>query len=265
MTTPSPLMFAAPLKPGETTLGKGLAALAAGIVRSGDAGAARSQQRAIGPSEWGTPCVRQLAYKLFHADPCNLTTDPLARTIGTAMHAWLADVVSRNQDVMPDGRPRFVVETRVVSPGAPAGSCDVYDRLLRVVIDWKLLGHAAMLRYRKEGVGQTYRVQAHTYGAGFLQAGEPVEHVAVVMIPKTGDLRGIEVWTEPLDLSVVAAASARLDAVVDLGAKLDVEHHPERFHTLPAAPSYLCEWCPFYAGDGSPAALGCPGGGKAAP
>jgi hypothetical protein len=257
MTAPT---FAAPLQAGHTAIGDAIVANARRVIAAGDANSARSRQRELGPSEYGHPCDRRLAYAMLSSTPPpNTTVDPWARIVGTAVHAWLAETFLQSRELLDDGlTPRYRVEQRVTAYPGISGTADLLDRKLGVVIDWKIPGLTAVREARKHGPGEAYRVQAHTYGTGYVLAGEQVEHVAVVMLPKAGTLADAYVWTEPLDLSVVPAAAKRLATILEVGVAVMAEEHPERFRLIPATPTF-CSWCPFYAGPSAPPALGCDG------
>jgi hypothetical protein len=248
--------FAAPMRADQTTIGVQLIADAKNVILTADQGTARSQQTAIGPSEYGNPCARRLAYKMLGHPATNTTQDPWARVVGTAVHAWLAWAFGQNTELV-DGKPRYRVEQRVnVHPGL-AGSADLLDRKLRCVTDWKIPGLTAVRRARKEGIGSTYRAQAHAYGVGYRNAGEPVDTVAVVMLPKAGQLDDAYVWTEALMPQVVTDAAERLANVLTMLVTLNVEDHPDRYLLIPAAESY-CSYCSWFLPGGT-GADGCPG------
>src|SRR5690606_18245296 len=105
----------------------------------------------------------------------------------TAVHAWLEKTFTAANYTLPDGRPRYALERRVSADAKLAGSSDLLDRHFRTVIDWKVPGATAMQRYRTERKpGLQYQVQAHVYGLGFANAGETIEHVAIVFLPRSG-------------------------------------------------------------------------------
>ena len=60
--------------------------------------APRSQQKRIGLSEVGQPCVRRNAYKLLDWAQTNPKTDPWPSISGTAIHSWLADCFKDQYD-----------------------------------------------------------------------------------------------------------------------------------------------------------------------
>lgn len=216
----------------------------------------RSLQRALGPSEVGDQCARKLAYKMLHHTVSNEDSDPWAAIIGTATHAWLADAfLAANMRL---GRIRYLVETAVtVRPGL-SGSCDLYDVDVATVIDHKIVGTTSMREYKAHGPRPAYRVQAHLYGAGFINLGLPVERVALAFYPRGGLLSGLYIWDEPYDPDVATAALARQDQILEAACALDVEHHPENYKHLPRSAGHACTYCPFWA-PGPDTGNGCPG------
>jgi hypothetical protein len=230
------------------------------VIRAADANNPRTLQQAIGPSEYGHPCQRRIAYKVMQHPETNTAQDPWKRNVGTAVHSYLEHIYSQLDETLPDGRRRYELEQRVQPPGAPAGSCDLYDRKLRTVVDWKTTSPTRLKEIRRTNdVGPAYATQAHTYGAGWQAAGEQVDHVAVVFLPRNGDLADLHVWTEPYDPAVVEAAANRLHSIVATAVALDVEQHPERFALISAEPSRLCAWCPYYLPMSTNPGQGCPG------
>lgn len=230
------------------------------VIRHADANTPRSLQAEVGPSDYGNPCNRRLAYKTLDWPEIN-TTDPWKRIVGTAVHAWLEQTFGIDcQEKLPDGRDRYAVEVRVQADGAPAGKCDVLDRLLRCTIDWKIPGPTSLKNYaRKNDPGDTYRRQQHTYGAGWVARGEQVDYVSIVFLPRNGDLKDMHVWAEPLDPAVVAHTVERWQGVISAVSTLQVEDHPERFALIAAEPSRLCGWCPYFRALSTDPANGCPG------
>lgn len=241
----------------------------------------RSQQKRIGPSEIGTPCVRRLGHKLAGTPETNASADGWKATIGTAVHAWLAEAfveASRHErgvlaealgvmgaQTLDGGDPvqslptRWLVEQRVQSGAIDGvtldGSCDLFDRATGAVVDWKVTSLANVRKYRANGPGEQYRVQAHTYGIGWAARGERPELVAVVFLPRDGDLRHAHLWAEPFDPQIATASIARADAVAtairQAGAAAVLPG-------LPTAPAY-CAWCPFYRKGSNDLVRSCPG------
>ncbi len=104
-----------------------LATMVIDTIKQTAARAPRSLQASIGPSEIGTPCTRRLGYRILDWDPKpNSDTDPWPATVGTAVHAWLADTFTAWNARL--GAERFLIERRVTLPGrrrsaSRAGSC----------------------------------------------------------------------------------------------------------------------------------------------
>jgi hypothetical protein len=219
--------------------------------------APRSRQAAAGPSELGTPCVRRLAYKTLDwpAKP-NSGTDPWASVIGTATHAWLADAY--HEENLQLGYERYLIERRVFLPGGISGSSDLYDRETKVNNDWKITGPDRVKKYRRDGPGQQYRVQAHLYALGMQLAGEHPETVAITFLPRGGRIDGLHVWTEPYNPSIAVGAINRYQATRDALAALDPERNPGRWAMFPTGDAY-CSYCPFHLPGSADLSRGCPG------
>lgn len=226
--------------------------------------APRSKQKAIGPSEVGEPCARKLTYKIYDWPEVNTGRDPWASIIGTAVHAWMADLFEARNTPLPDGRPRYKIEERVTvrvnanGSGELAGSSDLYDRLTRTVWDWKCVGITSLNRYRRHGPGQQYRYQAHLYARGQENAGETPERVAICFLPRHHELTPY-VWSEEYRPEVADEALARLDALHQLIQRLDPESHPENWEFIPTSPDAKCSWCPFFKPGSKDLSAGCPG------
>src|SRR5690606_18684287 len=112
----------------------------------------RSQQKTLGPSEVGHPCVRRLATSMLQFERINPEGDPLPAWLGTAGHAKFEQaVIADNERIIDeymqhvgrhntirgdaprctfrDGEPvgRWYTERRVTIRGDLAGTCDLYD------------------------------------------------------------------------------------------------------------------------------------------
>lgn len=216
----------------------------------------RSRQSAIGASEIGSPCDRQLALKSLGYEQVN-SGDPWAAFMGTAVHFKLEQVFNTENAIARDADNQFRlpgaftepwrVETRVqIAPGIK-GTADLYDVEECTVIDHKVPGDATMDKARRDRVSETYRVQAHCYGYGFEQAGYDVKHVAIAYWPrgKGSILNNVHVWTEPYDAAVARDAIARYLTIVNAAIELDVEQYPDRV-SLFATADAPCTWCPFF-------------------
>jgi len=224
-----------------------------GIVRDYSANRPRSLQTRIGPSEIGTPCLRQLAYKVADHPAVNKGGgDPWPSFVGTATHDALDKVFS--------GREGWATEARVVVdsdvlPYPLAGSTD----LLRLtggvtVVDHKIVGTDTMRKAKANGPAPVYRTQIHSYAHGWIAAGVPVEWVAIAYWPRSGRLSGLHVWLERYDQAVVDAALTRLSVVRQLHGVLG----PALFAQLPVAEHY-CDGCPFFRPGSTDPAVACAG------
>lgn len=198
----------------------------------------RTLQKSIGPSEIGNPCARAILSKLAGA------TDPRAGeaawrpAVGTAIHAQLEAWFRPLHD-------RYLVEQRVhLGQWAGqdiAGTCDLYDLATRTVIDWKSGSQTRIKAYRANGPNETYRIQAQLYGLGLLRSTAHVpEHVALVWMPRDGDLTDMHVWSEPFDAGVALDALNRLDG---LAAELRLLGLEAALNEHPTCTDHWCGWC----------------------
>lgn len=225
-------------------------------VKQAGLNAPRSQQRAIGPSEIGVPCTRRLAYKLCNRPQVNADGDPWASIIGTAVHSWMeATYAAENRRL---GHERYVIERRLHIRGDVYGHADLFDRATGANLDWKCVGEDRLKKYRKNGPGDQYRIQAHLYGLGQENAGETVNDVAIVFLPRGGRIDGLHVWTEPYNRAIAEQALDRLDNVWTALIHLDPPANPQNWALFPATESF-CTFCPWFAPGSTDASRGCPG------
>jgi hypothetical protein len=213
------------------------------LIWSRAARAPRSLQRTPGPSSLGTVCDRQLAYTMAGTAPVNHGADPWASIVGTAVHAWMADLFT----ALDGGAGRYLVE-HAVSYREIGGTLDLFDRRRRLLIDWKTTKLARLAQIRRLGPPESHVIQSQVYAAGLAEAGERPERAALVYLPVDGRLRDLYVWSAPVTPAVADSALARAEA---LRAVAPAEATP--------APSRLCPWCDHY----SPTAIDlnqtCPG------
>lgn len=231
----------------------------------------RSLQESIGPSEIGDECARRIAYKLLGTEKIN-NADPWRSVVGRATHAWLAETFeARDREA---GGGRYLVEVPV-DPGGHPGTSDLFilgpssvdeerlalvlDRLSGTVADWKIKGATSLARLRRSGPSYKERVQLQLYGKGQVRAGERVRWVSLVGLPQSGTLRDCYVWSEPFDEAAADLALARVVEITTTVAALDLEQYPERLAAIPATPSGLCPWCPYFKPGSSSPERGCPG------
>jgi hypothetical protein len=156
------------------------------------------------------------------------------------------------------GGGRYLIEHRVHLPYGISGSCDLYDRDTRNVIDWKTTSLPNLHKYQANGPGAQYRTQAHLYALGLQLEGETPEHVTDVFLPRAGLLGGLWVWTEPYNPAVAVKALQRYQAAQDFCLALDPEATPANWALLPTADAY-CSYCPWHLPESTDLSQGCPG------
>lgn len=224
-----------------------------------DANSARSQQTAIGPSEVGEPCERQLSYRLMDWPETNTSRDPIAAIIGTGFHLWMAEQFeARNHDGRYRIEEKVTVREGITDAVSLRGSADLFDRLSALNYDWKLVGQSSHDKYRRQGPGEKYRIQAHLYGLGQENAGQAPSRVVVVFVARYHELK-VHVWSEPYDRQVALDALARLDRIRQRVADLDPERDPERWLLIPTTDKATCRFCPWLKPGSANLSVGCPG------
>lgn len=191
-------------------LGDTLATDLRDMVRLYESSRERSQQTEVGPSGIGNPCTRCLARQVLGVPVERAFNDPWCAIIGTAVHAWLAEAAENFNGLAVE--PTYKTETRVqphpdVLP--KGGNADLFDAVHNTVIDHKIVGAEQLRKYRLNGPGPQYRIQAHIYGLGFARTGAQVDHVAVAFWQRGGRLSDLYVWTEPYDPQVALDAIDR--------------------------------------------------------
>jgi hypothetical protein len=207
------------------------------MARRAAAGAPRSQQRQLGPSEIGDPCTHCLAAKILgvYAEP--EFHDPWCATIGTATHKWL-ELAALFENRYHNGT--WCPETRVLPDNdllPKGGIADLYDDVDHIVIDHKIVGLPQLRNYKANGPGVRYRRQGHIYGLGFANAGLQVDHVAIAFWNRGGRLSDLYVWSEPYD---AAYAQEALDRYRTLKQLCDTAG-PAILDSLPTDPDcYSC-------------------------
>jgi hypothetical protein len=216
----------------------------------------RSLQKALGPSGYGDPCCRRIAYQLLDEPTVNAAGDPWPSIIGTAGHAYIADsLLEANQRA---GELVWLVEQRVKIRAGLEGSCDAYHVPTATVVDHKIVGTEKHREYRLSGPSAQYEKQVHIYGYGFEVLGLPVNEVAIAFYPRAGVLSGLHVWSAKYDRQIAVDAIDRVDNILDAAVQLDVEHHPENYTAIPRTPSRNCLYCAWMC-PGEDTGRSCPG------
>lgn len=225
----------------------------------------RSMQPTIGPSEIGSACMRKIAMKLSQRPEVNFEKDTYAAWFGTQGHLGLEAMLRWSNETTHV--ERFLIEASLEfgSEVMPHGHSDAFDRqpdavgfdrLGGIVIDWKFPGTSALSKMHLDGCPEDYQTQGQLYGYGQRLAGENVERVAVIALPRqTGDLSGKFVWVAPYDEDIAIKAVKKAEAIKK---RLD-ELGPEGYRQAPKTPSYLCPYCPFYLANDKSETKGCSG------
>lgn len=227
-------------------LGERLADDLRDMVRGYESAAERSQQSHLGPSQIGNPCTRCLARFVLGVPVTREFDDPWCRILGTAGHLWLdeAAAYANARTLTTAGAAagaRWHPEKRVhPHPDLlPAGGkADLYDEVTGTVIDHKIVGTEPLRKYKLNGPGPQYRVQAHLYGLGYTRTGATVNNIAVAFWKRGGRLSDLYVWTEPYDVDIAIGALTRYRTIREQALSIGVSILPH----LPAHPDcWDCE------------------------
>lgn len=232
---------------------KQLAIELAEIITNAGKYAPRSQQVYIGPSEVGEKCVRKLAYKLLSWDKVNESSSgSWASQVGTAIHAYLEEIFAK----MPE---RYEVEQKVKIRANLSGTIDLYDKQEGMVLDWKTTSSANLQTRRREGATEQNIIQTMLYAYGKAQQGAEVKKVGLVYIPTGGSISDMYISLHDYDEQIALDALARLDNIYTLLSTVDVESNPSMWSSIPATPSRLCSWCPYFKPFSNDLSVACPG------
>lgn len=213
----------------------------------------RSQQTAIGPSEIGGDCDRRLGYQIVGTPQSNPATLPLAAWLGTGAHAAMAEAVTNDDDWIAERKVTIPGSGHVTVDGQPiTGTLDAYHKPSRTVVDWKFVADTTITYARRnQQPSPAYRTQVHCYAAGMIADGYPVDHVAVMFIPRSGRAANMHLWSEPYDPLVVVDALDRLNRIRETAQTGD-------FAQLATA-AHFCATCPFMVPLITRLDEGCPG------
>jgi hypothetical protein len=229
------------------------------VIRWADNSSARSQQATIGPSELGGLCDRRIAYRIAGAPPVNDHTDPLPAIVGTAIHSWLERAINLFQ--AKHFMDRWLTELTVHPDPLVVGHCDLYDKELEMVVDFKTVSPTKLKAWKSGGPPESYKNQVSLYAMGAIKAGLPVRRVALIAIPRAGFLSDARVWTDHYD---PARAQGLLDRLYGVGKALIDQGEDMSVASIPAVAGAECTYCPWLRPGSDPANLsGCPGNNAA--
>lgn len=160
-------------------------------------------------------CVAEGIYRLRGVEPAARVS--WAAEVGSAIHARLAEHRTRV-------RPGVIVETSFTFKGVPA-TVDYLDPDQAILLDYKTVDSPGDVRsHVKDGVEQEWWAQLHLGACAAQEAGYRVEQVAIVLLPRSGDLDDAAVlgpWEVDETVALEAAAwagdldTAAADAGVD--------------------------------------------------
>lgn len=223
----------------------------------------RSLQVALGPSEVGLECERELAYRIMGLTGPNLDrADPWPAFVGSAIHHRTEESIRRYEAAHPLA-PKWNIEEKVyIIPGLIEGHADLNRG--QTLVDEKSAGRTVMAEVLKHGPPLKHKVQTNLYAYGLRTMGRDIRNVALVYVPREGYLRDMHVWAGPYDEAMALEYINRPYRVRDLLVQLQVQQYPQRWEQVPAKPSYMgCQYCPMwerYAGPGVGATdKSCPG------
>lgn len=220
----------------------------------------RSLQANIGPSEIGSPCDRQIAYRVAGMPEVNLRQDPWAAIIGTSIHRWLQEAVE-NWVELSGETPDLFTEIELEMDGLITGHCDLYDAKTETVIDWKTVGPNALKDVEAGRISVGYMIQTQIYGYLFARQNIPVKRVALVFIPRASSLNRLRVWSALYDEKVALTALERVYRIAGEVIEWDLLNKSHRWASVPAEGGDHCGFCPWFEAHrlADANATGCPG------
>ena len=219
-----------------------------------DAGAysPRSQQVSIGPSELGEECTRKLAYKLLDWEKVNTSSSgSWAAQVGSAIHSHLEHIFSKDE--------KYETETRVKIRGNLAGTVDLFHNERKMVIDWKTKSPNGVKEKRSQGASKKEIIQVMTYAYGKIKEGIEVDYVGLVFLPTGGQVSDMYIELHQYNEKYVTDALERIDNVYTLLSTIDVEANPAMWQHIPAVPSRMCMYCPYFQPFSKDLSKSCPG------
>jgi len=86
-----------------------------------------------------------------------------------------------------------------------------------------------------------------------------VNKVGLIFLPTGGSIDDMHIELFDYDEAAAVAALARLDSVYELLSTIDIETHPQMWPLIPATPSRLCMYCPYYRPFSTDLSVACNG------
>jgi hypothetical protein len=200
----------------------------------------RSKQVKIGPSAIGG-CRRRVYHNIMRTPTTNDTTmNSLPAIMGTYIHAGIAEAITR-EDPFGDN---FLIEQQFETEKI-TGNVDLFIKDIGLVVDWKTTKVKSM-RY-SPSKSNIYQVQV--YGWILEQNGHKVNEVALVYIPRDGDIADIRVHREAYSEEIALEGLKWLDEIYNI---VDASAQPP----APEEKVFFCSrYCSYYDPTGE---IGCP-------
>jgi len=199
----------------------------------------RSLQVEIGPSQIGG-CRRQVWHQLKNTPETNPNTESLAAILGTFIHSGVAEAIKR-EDPFGDN---FLIEQEFVA-GDLKGHCDLYIKDMKTVVDWK----TTKLKSLRWFPSLQQRFQVQLYGYLLTANGHEVENVALVAIPRDGEMAQIKTHVEAYNPEMAQEGLRWLEEVKQLAISSESPPAPEK------DPVFCVNYCSYYDASGE---IGCP-------
>lgn len=204
----------------------------------------RSKQVTIGPSAVGG-CRRRVWHNLMRTPTTN-DTKPygLSAILGTYIHAGIAEAIVR-EDPFGDN---FLIEQQFTTEKI-SGNVDLFIKDIGLVVDWKTTKVKSM-RYSPSHA-QLYQV--HLYGWILEQNGYKVNEVALVYIPRDGEIADIKIHREDYSPAIAEEGLKWLDEIQEI---VNTKGEPPK----PEEKVFFCSrYCSYYDPTGE---IGCPSTNK---
>ena len=198
----------------------------------------RSTQVEIGPSQIGG-CRRQVYHQLIGTPETNPNTEALAAILGTFIHAGIAEAIKR-EDPFGDN---FLIEQEFVA-GDLKGHVDLYIKDQKTIVDWKTT-KLKSLRYFPSA---QQRMQVQIYGWLLSANGYDVENVALVAVPRDGEMAQIKTHVELYDPEMAKQGLAWLADVKEMALSSKSPPAPEKDAI------FCVNYCSYYDATGE---VGC--------
>ena len=253
--------FSGPQKPpvprGNDPVAEQVASELADAILSRANQSARTLQKHIGPSEIGSECDREVAFKLAGYAPTNHIVDKWASIKGTAFHEWAAEEVPRHEP------GRYLTEFPVTPIDGHRGTADGYDFKRRMVFDWKVLHDEHLELIRREGPDRKYHIQALLYALGFRKLGLPVDYVCIVVLPaQKGTLQNM--FVHRIEITPQTDEEVRIVLEEELPRRQAyaglLQLNLINLNQVPKTPTKNCYFCPAYRPTAERGIPSCQGG-----